>query len=191
MAATISLRHFILGLLARQPMSGYDIKRLLKSFGWLISGPSFGSLYPTLRDLLEQGLVVVEVMPSQEKPPRKIYSITAAGGETLQAWMEQPIGDSASLKAFVMRLLLAGNFSHDRLATQVQWRREQVAGYRAALERMVGGMEEETDVGKRLALDYGLALARSELTWLDGALEQLSSATTIQEAIQGRAAAMG
>ncbi|MFC2036394.1 PadR family transcriptional regulator [Chloroflexota bacterium] len=183
MAATVSLRHFVLGMLARQPMSGYDIKRLLKSFGWLISGPSFGSLYPTLRDLLEQGLVAVEVMPSQEKPPRKIYSITAAGSQALQVWMEQPIGDSASLKAFVMRLLLAGNLSDNRLATDVQRRREQVAGYRVALEQMVRGMEEETDVGQRLALNYGLALARSELAWLDGALEQLSSATTIQEAI--------
>ena len=36
-------------------MSGYDIKRLLKSLNWLVGSPSFGTLYPTLHD----GLVSV------------------------------------------------------------------------------------------------------------------------------------
>jgi PadR family transcriptional regulator AphA len=51
-------------------MSGYDIKRFLKSLGWLIDGPSFGSLYPALRALLKDGLVTVEVVSSQDRPPR-------------------------------------------------------------------------------------------------------------------------
>ena len=32
-AGAVSFRHFILGLLKQQPMSGYDIKRLLKGLG--------------------------------------------------------------------------------------------------------------------------------------------------------------
>jgi DNA-binding PadR family transcriptional regulator len=50
----------ILGLLAQQPMSGYDIKRFLKSLSWLIDSPSFGSIYPTLRALREDDLVTME-----------------------------------------------------------------------------------------------------------------------------------
>jgi DNA-binding PadR family transcriptional regulator len=73
---TVSIRQLILDLLTRQPMSGYDIKRFLKSLSWLIDSPSFGSLYPALHTLLEDGLVTVEVIPPQDKPPRKIYSIT-------------------------------------------------------------------------------------------------------------------
>jgi len=70
---------YLLGLLARWPMSGYDIKRFLKGLGWLVDSPSFGSLYPALHALLESGLVTVEVVPHHDKPPRKIYTITEKG----------------------------------------------------------------------------------------------------------------
>ena len=48
MSGTVKTRHLVLGLLARQPMSGYDIKRFFKSLSWLIGSPSFGSRYPAL-----------------------------------------------------------------------------------------------------------------------------------------------
>jgi len=70
MASAVSIRHFILGLLNRQRMSGYDIRRFLKSLSWLIDSPSPGSLYPALHILLEDGLVTVEVVSRQDKPPR-------------------------------------------------------------------------------------------------------------------------
>jgi len=178
-AGMVSLRYFVLGLLTQKPMSGYDIKRLHKSLSWLIRGPSFGSLYPTLRALREDGLVAVEVIPSQEKPPRKIYSVTEAGRQALRAWIDRPVTESVSLKTFVMRLLLAGNLSCDGLATHLRRRREQVGGYHAALGQIVKTMDEGTDLGQRLALDYGLALATTELRWLDSTLEQLSGAAAI------------
>jgi DNA-binding PadR family transcriptional regulator len=59
MARTLSPWQFVLGLLAQQPMSGYDIKRLLKSLGWLVDSPGFGGLYPALRALLGHGLVTM------------------------------------------------------------------------------------------------------------------------------------
>ena len=110
-AGTVSLRYFILGLLAQQPMSGYDIRRFMKSLSWLIGSPSSGSLYPILRALLEEDLVTVETIPGLDRPPRKIYTITEAGRQELQVWVEQPAVSKAPLKAFVMRLLLAGSFS--------------------------------------------------------------------------------
>jgi len=174
MASTVSIRHFILGLLNRQPMSGYDIKRFLKGLSWLIDSPSFGSLYPALHALLEDDLVTVEVVSRQNKPPRKIYSITEAGGQVLGEWMDRPIASGVSLKAFLMRLILAGNLSHDGLVAHLEQRRTQVAAHQAALDQTATVMDEGMDLGERLALDYGLAVAAAELAWLDGMLAQLS-----------------
>jgi DNA-binding PadR family transcriptional regulator len=112
MANAVSIRHFILGLLNRQPMSGYDIRRFLKSLSWLIDSPSFGSLYPALYALLEDGLVTVEVVSRRDKPPRKIYSITEASRQAMREWVERPVAPDVSLKAFLMRLILASNLSH-------------------------------------------------------------------------------
>ncbi len=174
MARAVSIRHLILGLLTQQPMSGYDIKRFLKSLSWLIDSPSFGTIYPALRALQEGGLVTVEMAPRQGKPPRRIHTITEAGRQALREWMDQPVAPGASLRTFVMRLILASNFSHTGLISHLQQRRSQVAVHYATLKQIAEALDGTIVSRQRLAFGYGLALAAAELTWLDSILEQLS-----------------
>ncbi len=154
-------------------MAGYDIKRLLQRLDWLIGSPSFGSVYPTLHTLLKDGLVDVSVAHNEERPSRKVYSITLAGQQALQAWLDQPVEPGISLKEFLMRLMLAGNLSHHGLVAYLQQRRSEVAARRPKLEK-VARSEENTALGRQLAFDYGLAAAAAELAWLDRTLERLS-----------------
>jgi len=182
--ATVNSRHFILGLLAKKPMSGYDIRHFLRSLSWLIGSPSFGSLYPALHALHKDDLVTVKVLPREGRPSRKIYSITQAGRETLTEWINQPAKSSAPLKAFVMCLILADSFSPTGLIAYLQQRRAQVLVHQAALEKIVTALEENTSLGQRLAIDYGLALAAAELAWLDSILDRLSQSLPM-EVIQG------
>jgi hypothetical protein len=44
------------------------------------------------------------------------------------------------------------------------------------------------DLGERLVLDYGLAVATAELAWLDHALDRLSQPAASFEAAQGGSA---
>jgi PadR family transcriptional regulator AphA len=173
-AGITSLRLLILGLLSRQPMSGYDVKRILDSLSWLIGTPSFGSLYPALHALLEDGLVAVELQLQPGKPDRKIYSITTAGLRKLEQWAGLPSGGDASLRAFAMRLLLAGTLSQTTVRELLAQRRVQVAEQRAAMELAARDESEGINLGQHLALDYGLALANAELAWLDGTVSQLT-----------------
>lgn len=171
----VNLNFFILGLLAQKPMSGYDIKRFMKSLDWLIGSPSGGSLYPVLRALLQEDLVTVEVIPGLDRPPRKIYSITGAGRQALQSWIEQPVAASTSLKAFVMRLLLADSYTQPGLLAHLQQRWAQVAAHHATFVEDAGNPDERSSLGQRMALGYGLVLARAELDWLDSTREWLSA----------------
>jgi PadR family transcriptional regulator AphA len=182
MASVKGIRHFILGLLTRQPMSGYDIKRFLKSLSWLIDVPSLGSLYPSLHALLRDGLVTVEVVASKDRPARKIYSITEAGEEALREWLNQPSQSDASLKKFVMRLALAGQLSQVGLLAHLEQRRARVAAQKMTLEQAIAG--EGADLGERLMLDYGLTLAAAELAWLDSMLARLSQPSPPVEAAE-------
>jgi PadR family transcriptional regulator AphA len=171
---TPSLRYNILGILAQEPMSGYDIKRLFKDLSWLVRSPSPGSLYPILRTLLEEGQVTVQVVPSLDRPARKIYKLTETGRQELQAWMEQPVAPDTSLKGFVMHLLLTSAVSRNKLAAHLRQRRAQVMARRADLEQSLGLLEEDADLGRRLTLEYGLALATAELAWLGETLARFS-----------------
>jgi DNA-binding PadR family transcriptional regulator len=160
---------FVLGLLEQQPMSGYDIKRLLERLNGLIGSPSFGNIYPTLHALLEEGWVTVNVVTHQERPPKKVYKVKQEGRQALQEWLERPIPSNLSLKAFVMRLLLARDASRSGLAAHLRQRRAHVVTHCDALKEL-SGTSDKTDVGWQLALDYGLAVADAELGWLDRAL---------------------
>jgi DNA-binding PadR family transcriptional regulator len=177
----VSLQYFVLGLLAQRPMSGYDIKRFLNTLNWLIGSPSGGSLYPVLRALLQEDLVAVEVVPGLDRPPRKIYSITSAGCQALEAWIDKPAVADAPLKAFVMRLLIADSHSNAGLLAHLKGRRKQVADHRARLREGTGAPDEGLGLGQRLALGYGLALAKAELDWLDSTMEWLSQELLSEE----------
>ena len=168
----MSIRYFILGFLNQQPMSGYDIKRSLKSLSWLIGSPSPGSLYPALRSLLDDGLVTVDVVVREDRPPRKEYHVTDDGQRILKEWVNQPVMPD-TLKAFAMRLILASNLSPAALRAHLEQRRLQVARHHDALQEGVSALDKGAASGQRLALDYALAVARSELGWLDGTLGRL------------------
>ena len=183
MANNVSLRHFILGLLTRQPMSGYDIKRFLQRLSWLVGSPSFGSLYFALHALLENGLVTVEVIPRQDKPPRKIYTITEIGQQELQKWLDRPAASGASLRAFLMRLILASNLSPDGLIAHLEQRRDQVSVHQTALEETAASLEGAPDA-QLLLLEYGMALAATELEWIDNAIDRLSTRSLPVEVVR-------
>lgn len=185
MASAKGIRHFILGLLTRQPMSGYDIKRFLKNLSWLIDVPSLGSLYPSLHALLKDGLVTMEVVARQDRPPRKIYSITEAGEEALQAWLSRPSEPNASLKKFIMRLALAGQLSQVGLLAHLEQRRARVAAQKVNLEQAIEAEDADADLGEHLMLDYELSLAAAELAWLDSTLVRLSQSSLSDETAEG------
>jgi len=173
MAKAVSVRHLLLGLLTQESMSGYDIKSFLESLNWLIDSPSFGSLYPALHALQEDGLVTVEEVHCQGKPFRKIYTITKTGEQTLREEMNQPAAPDASLKTFLMRLILANNLSQPELVAHLQQRYSQVTARRATLEPITATADGTMNTGQHLAFGYGAALANAELVWLNSTLEQL------------------
>ena len=167
----LSFRFFVLGLLDQHPMSGYDVKRLLSGLDWLIGSASFSSIYPTLHALLEDGLVTVDIVSHQDRPSRKIHSITEKGRQALREQLEQPVPAKAPLRAFIMRLILTQTLSKGELATHLHQRRMQVIDQRNTLEAK-RNESQRASPGWQLALDYGLALAETELYWLDRTLDQ-------------------
>jgi DNA-binding PadR family transcriptional regulator len=129
----------------------------------------------------------MELESRPRKPSRKIYSITQAGRQKLQEWINRPAESNASLKAFLMRLILADNFSQVGLITQLSQRRAQITAHRADLEKKAELAVDRVNSGQRLALEYGLALATAELAWLDSALDRLSHQPKAMEVVKGEA----
>ena len=173
--SSVSFRRVILGLLTKRSMSGYDIRRLLRSLGSLLGNPSFGTIYPALHALLKDGLVTVEVVPHASRPPRKVYTITETGKQALQGWAVQPLSSSMGLRAFILHLILAGDSIPDGVTALLQKRLEAVAADHWALKQVNDELVDQASLGELVAIEYVLAIGNAELAWLECKLGQLST----------------
>lgn len=73
---------------AEQPMYGYQIAKLLEDHSQQTPMMKQGALYPVLRSLESSGLLESRVEPSVSGPPRRYYTVTEAGRQTLQTWLQ-------------------------------------------------------------------------------------------------------
>jgi len=76
----------ILGLLSEQPLSGYDIKKLIEIRFRFFWNESYGQIYPVLKKLTQQGLIVTADEPSSRRNTQR-YAITETGRETMRQWL--------------------------------------------------------------------------------------------------------
>jgi PadR family transcriptional regulator, regulatory protein AphA len=80
--------HVILGMVRSEPRSGYEIKALVDNTTRFFWAASYGQIYPELKRLSEAGLVAGVDAPTGGRR-RTVYTITAAGGEELKAWLRR------------------------------------------------------------------------------------------------------
>jgi PadR family transcriptional regulator PadR len=73
---------------ADEPMYGYQIAKRVGGAGDDVPMMKQGAIYPVLRSLESSGLLASRVEPSVSGPPRRYYSITDDGRETLDRWVE-------------------------------------------------------------------------------------------------------
>ncbi len=77
----------VLALLRQEPDHVYGLVGRLADGG--LPNVSFGSLYPLVTRMRQQGLLDDTVVPSPVGPPRTVVSLTDQGRAALKRWSEQ------------------------------------------------------------------------------------------------------
>ncbi len=159
----MSHRYLILGLLAEQPMTGYDIKKRVKAALSAVTNASYGTLYPTLHKLLEEGAVEVQEVPQVSRPSKKVYRLTKAGRHELELWLTQPAAADQIRREFLLKLYLAKDLPAQTL-------REMLATRRGEAETMLTALRDEmkgiSNPRQAWVMDYALSLCKAEIDWL-------------------------
>lgn len=75
------LEGIVLAILDRRAAYGYEITASLRDQGF--SDLAEGTVYAVLVRIEQRDLVSVEKVPSEKGPPRKVYTLNAAGREYL------------------------------------------------------------------------------------------------------------
>jgi DNA-binding PadR family transcriptional regulator len=172
---TSTLGFALLGLLARGPLSGYDIATQLKAGVGPFWHARHSQIYPELARLQANGLVSHERVTQHDRPDKKVFSIEPPGRAALAEWVASPldadqIRDELTLRAYSVWLAdpaaAAAVFR-----TQAQQHRDQLAlyeGYRQEMEQSCGPdlqRSSSPEFATYATLRRGLAYERELAAW--------------------------
>ena len=103
----MSIQYVILGYLSWQPLTGYDLKKIIATSETLPWSANNNQIYRALVKLHEQGWVTKTIESQEGAPDRHIYRATDAGQEALRDWVLTPPGPPQGKKAFLHQLMWA------------------------------------------------------------------------------------
>jgi DNA-binding PadR family transcriptional regulator len=102
------MRYPFLGLLARSPAHGYELKQAFEeTFGDIWPELNFGQVYTTLARLERDGLVQSQEVTQEHRRDKKVYEVTPGGQEALRTWIEEPLDGPWVKDEFFMKLVIA------------------------------------------------------------------------------------
>jgi len=170
----------ILGILAIHPnQSGYEIRKTIQQSVCFFWGESYGQIYPTLKRLAAEGLIVLSRPTSAPRPKRQEYSITPAGHMRLEEWLAVPCRDDPPRDEFLLKLFFgrdAGPGVSEEHIRRFQEKNRRMLATLLGLEGL-GRAHSSHHPGFPfwiLTLQYGVGQLRAALEWSEGALAMLT-----------------
>jgi DNA-binding PadR family transcriptional regulator len=179
-----TLGYAILGLVAVQPRTGYEITQKMKvPIGYMWTA-RHGQIYPELARLTDVGLLTSTVVRGRGPHDTKRYSITEEGIRALQDWVDAPLVEEPRSE-LLLRIRSSWLISPDRalafIAKQRQWYQQRLASYRN--DELLGAIEgadvddpSTAAFGGYSTLRYGINRMEMTIAWLDWVAERLAAA---------------
>ena len=135
----MNVRTLCLGILSFSDMTGYDIRKMASEGNFShFCEASYGSIYPALSQLTEEGLVTLHEETEDGKPARKIYSITQQGRAALTHILHEEPSPDRCKSEFLFYSLFADKMPPSQfrnlLVRKIAEIEEKLEGLRSAME---------------------------------------------------------
>lgn len=168
----------ILGVVARAPISAYELNRAVKMHSPLYRTFARGNLYAQLRQLESRKLLARDAAPASRGPreTKTIYRLSAQGKKRFDELLAAVFADiQAPDAAIEVACVLAGRLPRGRALELLKTRLQHVVAQEKRLGRLLGKPEERS-AGGQLSMMHTIARLRAEETWLRDSLALVRSA---------------
>jgi PadR family transcriptional regulator AphA len=177
----MSLEHAILGFLQYQPFTGYDLKKVFDISVRHFWPADQSQIYKTLIRLEGKHWARREVMAQENRPPRKLFHITAEGRRELTRWLAAPLRGEEGRSAGLIQVFFAGGLEDEQVLglfeREAQRFRILLEHYAQVPEQVVPYREltksERETFFWMLTLECGMHMARAHLEWLESVIGRL------------------
>ncbi|MBW1598800.1 PadR family transcriptional regulator [Streptomyces sp. JJ38] len=174
------LEFAVLGLLREAPMHGYELRKRLNTSLGVFRAFSYGSLYPCLKTLVQQGWITEEEAQLANdargaaltgRRAKIVYRLTAEGKEHFEELLAQTGPDAWEDEHFGVRFAFFGQTSRDVRMRVLEGRRsrleERLDKMRASLARTRERLDDYTLELQR----HGMESVEREVRWLNELIE--------------------
>jgi DNA-binding PadR family transcriptional regulator len=153
-------------------MHGYELRKRLNTLLGMLRTFSYGSLYPCLKQLLAEGLIMddspdEDVRPVQSRRSKIVYKLTAEGKEHLQKLLTEAGPAAWEDEGFGVHFAFFAHTHADVRLRILEGRRsrldERLESVRAALART----RERVDSYTLELQNHGLESVEREVRWLN------------------------
>ncbi|UWM74087.1 PadR family transcriptional regulator [Rhizobium sp. WSM4643] len=168
----------VLGMLMEEPLHPYRMQRLIKERGKdeVINVTQRASLYQTIQRLEREGLITPQkTVRDDKRPERTVYEITEKGRDIALEWMREML---STVTREYPEFPAAISFLPLLTPNDVLGRLEHRANTIESELRRIDGVLREAQAVPRLFLlemEYLRALHATELSWVNGVVEDLSA----------------
>jgi len=159
----------VLGLLARGPKSGYDLKKAIDRSVGYFWGPAKSQIYAVLPSLVEAGYATSRTVAQERRPDKEVYRITARGRAALRRWVEEaPASPTPDRNPLLLKIFFGEHASPEILLEQVRARRAEMEQLKDELNAIEEQARDGThDFFPQLTRMYGRRYAEAIIGWAD------------------------
>jgi len=171
--------YVILGMVSREPRSGYEIKALVDNSTRFFWAASYGQIYPELKRLADAGLLEGADTPTGGRK-RTVYAITAAGEKALKDWLRQPPTTYEMREEGLLKLFFAGALPREEAApilASMREHRQRTAERLRAIEPKAAAKADGGDPFPLMVLRSGIEFNEWFAEWCERMESQLLAQT--------------
>src|SRR5690625_3963664 len=168
----MSLRYAVLGLLANEPGSGYDLTQrfdaILGRHAW---HAQHSQIYPELKRLSGEGLISVV---AEGPRGRRTYDITEAGRNDLRTWMRNYPEAGVVRNEYALRLFFLGALEPADARALLEKYSQAGEEHAQAIHAIRPELDQRPLLGfGRLAAEFGARYFEMQRDWAQWAIDQL------------------
>lgn len=171
-------KYAVLGLLANEPCSGYDIKKRFEHYIGKFWSESYGQIYPIVKELVEDGLATSSVEQTAGRPSKHVMSITDKGLAELCKWLIKPSDPQKERLEVLLKLCCGSHISiEDNIRLIQNFKAEWIAHTRnyTEIETELCSTPDKDDQLPYwlMAVNCGKHLSKAYIDWCDETIAAL------------------
>src|SRR3990167_6457374 len=168
----------LLGCLSIRPMSAYEVKQFMTQSTQYFWMEHEAQLYPTLKKLTADQLVLAKEEIAQKSGVRVVYKITDKGLAAFREWLDKKTDNAPYRNEFLLKLFFGNEMDQSVLLQRMREYQTEAKDNLTHFQAIEAELANKLIARQRYLLatiKYGIHMMKAEISWCDEVIQLIKS----------------